>query len=165
MPQDDALREQVTIEPGRPADADRAVEITREAFDGVSIDQAIERAIGRGGELSWQDVKGLQVRREFQTAPQHCFVARLGGKLVGYVSCDIDAAASRGRISNLAVDRSCRGQGVGRLLILRALDHFRGLGLKQAKIETLATNEIGQHLYPSCGFVEVVRQVHYAMKL
>ena len=34
-----------------------------------------------------------------------------------------------------------------------------------ARIETLAHNEIGQHLYPSLGFEEVARQVHFAMDL
>jgi hypothetical protein len=34
-----------------------------------------------------------------------------------------------------------------------------------AKIETLEQNKIGQHLYPSAGFVEVARQIHYAMAL
>jgi hypothetical protein len=32
-------------------------------------------------------------------------------------------------------------------------------------IETMAGNEVGQHLYPSCGFTEVARQIHFAMKL
>ncbi len=26
-------------------------------------------------------------------------------------------------------------------------------------------DEIGQHLYPACGFVEVARQVHFARRL
>jgi hypothetical protein len=34
-----------------------------------------------------------------------------------------------------------------------------------AKIETLEQNLIGRHLYPSLGFVEVARQIHYAMPL
>ncbi len=46
-----------------------------------------------------------------------------------------------------------------------AIACFRSEGLQQAKIETLATNEVGQHLYPKLGFQEVVRQVHYIMKL
>jgi ribosomal protein S18 acetylase RimI-like enzyme len=32
-------------------------------------------------------------------------------------------------------------------------------------IETMVNNPVGQHLYPSCGFVEAGRQIHYAMKL
>ena len=38
-------------------------------------------------------------------------------------------------------------------------------GLTHAKIETLAQNAIGNHLYPSLGFVEVARQVHFLAKL
>ena len=46
-----------------------------------------------------------------------------------------------------------------------ALEYFRREGLAYAMIETMAQNEVGQHLYPACGFVEVARQVHFAMKL
>jgi hypothetical protein len=34
-----------------------------------------------------------------------------------------------------------------------------------AKIETLEQNSIGRHLYPSIGFIEVARQIHYALPL
>jgi ribosomal protein S18 acetylase RimI-like enzyme len=39
------------------------------------------------------------------------------------------------------------------------------LGLSHARIETLDQNEIGQTLYPSMGFEEVARQVHYCLDL
>jgi ribosomal protein S18 acetylase RimI-like enzyme len=32
-------------------------------------------------------------------------------------------------------------------------------------IETMENNAIGQRLYPSFGFEEVGRQIHYALKL
>ena len=56
-------------------------------------------------------------------------------------------------------------QGVGRRLIEHAVAHFRAAGMTIAKIETLEQNSIGQHLYPSVGFVEIARQIHYAMPL
>ena len=86
-------------------------------------------------------------------------------KDAGYVTGIIDRTASRGTIANLAISGRFQGHGLGTKLIQWALDHFRAEGLQQAKIETLATNEIGQHLYPKLGFQEVVRQVHYIMKL
>ena len=46
-----------------------------------------------------------------------------------------------------------------------ALEHFRSLGLAQARIDTLTCNEVGQHLYPAMGFRELARQVHYVMPL
>ena len=57
------------------------------------------------------------------------------------------------------------GQGIGRALIEHAVEYFQREGMAYAMIETMAQNEIGQHLYPSCGFVEVARQVHFARKL
>ena len=65
----------------------------------------------------------------------------------------------------LVVSGPARGQGVGRSLIEHALAFFRAQGLRLARIETLAHNEVGRHLYPSAGFVEVARQVHYVMPL
>ncbi len=156
--------ERIEIVPAKPADADAAAAITREAFKGVSIDQAIQKALGRAA-ANWQDIKSREVRTELERTPQNCFVAKLDGRTVGYVTTRVDAYASRGQIANLAVEASCRGRGVGRQLLQRALEHFRSLGLKQAKIETLVTNPIGQHLYPEVGFREVVRQIHYAMRL
>lgn len=73
--------------------------------------------------------------------------------------------ASRGTIANIAVSSSCRGEGIGRKLIMHSLSRFKELGLHHAKIETLACNEAGQHLYTSIGFREVARQIHYAMPL
>lgn len=159
------MAEDIVIEPATPADAEAAAEITREAFNGVSIDQAIEKALGPAGGRSWQDIKADQVRREVQRRPEHCFVARSAGRVVGYVTNHVQEDASRGTIANLAVEKSFRRRGIGRGLILSSLEHFRSLGLRQAKIETLSTNPAGQHLYPAVGFKEVVRQIHYVMSL
>ena len=77
----------------------------------------------------------------------------------------LDADTGVGLIPNLAVDATVRGQGIGRRLIAHALEHFRRQGATHARIETLDQNEVGQNLYPSMGFQEVARQIHYCMKL
>ena len=145
--------------------ADAAAELTAEAFDGVSIDQACERVTGAPALRSWQDIKADVVRKEFTETPHWCFMALMGEKLVGYVTTVPDPKNGKGLIYNLAVDKSIRGQGLGRKLIDRAVESFREQGFIQARIETLDTNPVGQHLYPSCGFTEAIRQIHYAMKL
>jgi ribosomal protein S18 acetylase RimI-like enzyme len=63
------------------------------------------------------------------------------------------------------VDSNAQGRGIGRNLIERAIEYCRGEGMAYVMIETMANNVVGQHLYPSCGFVEVGRQIHYAMKV
>jgi ribosomal protein S18 acetylase RimI-like enzyme len=70
-----------------------------------------------------------------------------------------------GWINNLAVAAELRGQGLGRRLIEHALDHFRAHGMTVARIETLEQNPVGRHLYPSVGFQEIARQIHFAMPL
>ena len=77
----------------------------------------------------------------------------------------IDCETRIGWIHNLAVEDGLRGQGLGRRLIEHALDHFRRCGMTVARIETLDQNPIGQHLYPSLGFREIARQIHYAVPL
>jgi ribosomal protein S18 acetylase RimI-like enzyme len=92
-------------------------------------------------------------------------IVLIGGKVVGYVTVHCQKPVLRGQVRNLAVAKAHRGEGIGRRLIARALEHFRQAGMEQARIETLATNPVGQRLYPSMGFQEVARQIHYAMRL
>ena len=79
--------------------------------------------------------------------------------------CRCDCETRIGWIHNLAVAAGVRGGGLGRRLIEHALAHFRAGGMTVAKIETLEQNAVGRHLYPAVGFIEVARQVHYAMPL
>lgn len=156
--------QEIVIRPFRVEDTEPVVAITAEVFAPVCIDAHIEKMFGRPA-ASWVDVKGAAVRQELKANPDGCFVADMGGKVVGYVTTAINAPASRGVIPNLAVTAVCQGRGIGRKLLQTALDYFRGKGLAQAKIETLACNDVGGHLYPSLGFKEVVRQIHFVMSL
>ncbi len=156
--------ENVQIRPFRSRDTDRIIEITRQVFGPYSIDALIEKHLGRFG-AGWQDIKADEVRRELKASPESCFVAVESDRVVGYVTTAVNRSASRGWIANLAVSADCQSSGIGRQLLAHAIDFFRGESLALAKIETLACNEAGRHLYPSLGFQEVVRQIHYAMKL
>ncbi len=156
----------VTIRPFRNDDLPRIKEITVEAFEPVSIDRNIEQQIGgpiNGRDWRWRKAKHI----DFDAArePEGIFVAEDHGQIVGYITTWHDAEAGVGNIPNLAVAAEHRGEGIGRLLIQHALDHFRSLGLKYARIETLDQNPVGQKLYPSLGFQEVARQIHYGMRL
>ena len=156
------MKDTIRIRPFRAEDAGSIVRLTGAVFATASIDARIQ---ARFGGTSWKRIKGAVVRQEVERHPQGCFVAVRANRVVGYVTTTINPLAKRGTIANLAVAAACQGQGVGRRLIGRALRHFRQLGLRQAKIETLATNAAGQRLYPAMGFQEVVRQIHYAMAL
>lgn len=148
-----------------PEDLEVLRRLTVEGFDGVSIDQNIEKRFGIINDRDWRWRKARHIDADAAANPSGLFVAEDNARIVGYISTQIDREAGIGLIPNLVVASDYRGQGLGRQLIAHALDYFRSLGLTHAKIETLDQNPIGQHLYPACGFVEVARQIHYVMAL
>jgi len=149
----------------QPSDLDELKRMTVEGFEGIAIDQNVERALGVVGKHDWRWRKARHVDEDVAANPDGVFVAEEDDKALGYISTRLDRDAGKGRIPNLAVDKAAQGRGIGRQLIGHALDYFRREGMAFAMIETMANNPIGQHLYPSCGFVEAGRQIHYAMKL
>ena len=153
------------IRPYRSDDMPALKAITVAAFDGVSIDQGIERLFGpiNGHDWMWRKSRHLDVDVARDT--DGIFVAEVDGRVVGGITTWRDEEAGIGHIPNIAVDSEFRNRGIGRQLIEHALNHFRRHGLTHAKIETLAQNSVGQHLYSSLGFREVARQIHLVTDL
>jgi ribosomal protein S18 acetylase RimI-like enzyme len=155
----------MTLRPYLPADLETMIRITLEGFDGTAIDQHVERLCGVINGHDWRWRKGKQIEEDCEVNPAGVFVAEEDGRVLGYITTRVDREAGKGRIPNLAVDASAQGKGIGRRLIEHALDYFRAEGMAVAVIETMSNNSKGQHLYPSCGFEEIARQIHFAMKL
>lgn len=153
------------IRPFEPSDTEPLRAILVDSFDGVSMDQNIERRLGPVGEHDWRWRKGRHHDDDIRRDSAGIFVAVVNDTPAGFVSTWIDAESGVGFIPNLAVHRDHRGQGIGRQLLEFAINHFRESGLSLARIETLDQNEVGQHLYPSVGFKEIARQIHFAIKL
>ncbi len=152
------------IRPYQSSDLEVLKRITIAGFEGIAIDQNVETALGVLNGHDWRWRKARHVDDDVSANPAGVFVAD-DGTVLGYISTRLDYEAGKGRIPNLAVDRAARGRGIGRLLIEYALDYFRREGMTFVMIETMENNPVGQHLYPSCGFVEAGRQIHFAMKL
>jgi ribosomal protein S18 acetylase RimI-like enzyme len=149
----------------RPDDLEALRALTTDAFQGVSIDYNIEKQFGPINGRDWRWRKARHIDADVAANPEGVFLAEEDGVVLGYVTTRVDREAGLGQIPNLAVSAAARNRGLGRQLIEYALDYFRSLGLSHAKIETLDQNPIGQHLYPSCGFKEVARQIHFVMDL
>lgn len=155
-----------TIRPYADGDLPLMIEITCEAFEPVSIDRNIEEHVG--GSINgkdWRFRKSLQIEFDVVRQPGGVFVAEASGQIVGYITTFHDVEAGVGFIPNLAVAAGHRGQGLGRRLIEHAVSHFRDLGVTYVRIETLEQNEAGQSLYPSLGFEEIARQIHYGLRI
>ena len=149
----------------QPSDLTEIKRMTVEAFDGIAIDQRVEEQLGVLHGQDWRSRKARHIDDDVEANPAGVFVAEEDGRLLGYITTRLEPAIGKGRIPNLAVIPEARGQGVGRHLIEHALDYFRREGMSFAMIETMAYNEVGNHLYPACGFVEIARQVHFARRL
>ena len=156
---------EVTIRKCRPEDVEAIVEITLLAFDGVSIDQNIERKFGLLGGKDWKFRKGTAVRREVESNPDGVLVAEVDGKVVGYITTWANPETKIGHIPNFAVHPDFQGRGIGRRLLEAALRLLRERGMEMAKIETLEQNLVASKFYPKMGFVEVARQIHYVKPL
>jgi ribosomal protein S18 acetylase RimI-like enzyme len=150
----------------RESDRESIRQLTVEGFGNVSIDANIQHQFGTLAGHDWQWRKARHVEQDLDAPGAAVLVAQDDqGQIVGYITTRIDRESGIGMIPNLAVCAAQRGTGIGRLLIESALELFREEKLELARIETLEQNAIGQHLYPTCGFVEVARQIHYALLL
>jgi len=155
----------IVIRAFEPQDLPELRRITVESFGSVAFDEMLEQRYGLWNERDWKARKADHIDDDCAANPTGCFVATQGDRIVGYITTRLDRINSIGRIPNLAVVADLRGHGLGRQLIQHAQAYFRNEGMALAKIETMASNPIGQSLYPSCGFEEVARQVHFTMRL
>ena len=148
----------------KPEDLDTIKEITVICFEGVSIDHNIEKTFGQFAETDWKARKAAHMDDDAAVNPEGIFVWEEDGKVIGYITTRLFHDALIGQIPNISVLPGHQGKGIGKAL-MKAFDYFEAQGMKVAKIETLDQNDIGQNFYPSTGFKEVARQIHYAMPL
>lgn len=148
-----------------PDDLERLRQITVEAFAGIAIDQMIEGRYGLIKGIDWRSRKAKHVDADAAREPEGIFVAEIDGVAVGWVSSWTDPEAGMGYIPNIAVADGYRGQGIGRKLLEHVLEVLRERGMSHVRIETLAENAVGEHLYTSLGFEEITRQIHFIKEL
>ena len=126
----------------------------------------MERTLGAFGSGDWKTRKLSAIAEDCEIQPESVFVAVDTVDFpVGYVTTRLSASSGIGWIPNLAVDPAHQRYGLGRALLEHAISYFRENGMEVAKIETLEQNQVGKQFYPSLGFREVGRQIHYAMRL
>jgi ribosomal-protein-alanine N-acetyltransferase len=104
----------------------------------------------------------------YRRYPETFVVAEEDGKIVGYIMCRIEmglsnfglsGVAKKGHVVSVAVLPEHRRKGVGKALVLKALDGMRGYGSKQCYLEVRVTNQEAISLYKKLGF-EVARAIH-----
>jgi len=80
--------------------------------------------------------------------------AKVVGFTVGTVEREIPIYRIEqfGFIHDLWVEEQYRHEGIGRQLVMAAVERFAAMGMKQVRCDTAAPNEAARKLFASCGF-------------
>ncbi len=129
--------------------------IRRMTLADVSAVQAIEQATFA---TPWTEADFVREMTENRCA--RYLVAEADGCVIGYAGawCILD----EGHVTNIAVTRSRRGQGVGGELLNRLMRYAANLGVQYLTLEVRRGNAVAQALYQKAGFQSVgVRKRYY----
>lgn len=83
------------------------------------------------------------------------------GQPLGYVSCHLDPVRKAGQIGLVGVTAEVRGKGIGKNLILAALDWFKTHQVREVTVIAQGNNQPAQRLYQQCGFLSRNLQLWY----
>lgn len=78
------------------------------------------------------------------------YTAVSGDNVLGYIGTYI--VADESYVTNVAVTESARGRGIGKALVMRALENSKGNGASFLSLEVRLSNTPAISLYKSCGF-------------
>jgi N-acetylglutamate synthase len=107
----------------------------------------------------WKKAEGLCVVEEDSRAGIRlylsrnkglCFVALVGGRIVGTVLCGHDGR--RGILRHLAVLRSQRRKGIGRALVARSLAALAAQGVTKCNLYVMKDHPAGQKYWEHLGY-------------
>jgi len=136
----------VTIRRAKWADLHRVLEVERAVFGRESYSSATFLA------HALRDWKGFFVSETDE------------GEITGYVLARVSfglLTGRRGGITSIAVAKARQRSGLGRQLLLHALEHLRGRGAEEVDLEVGITNRPAQALYESLGFARDRTLPHY----
>ena len=97
---------------------------------------------------------------EMNNVAARYLVAEKDGRVIGFAGAWIILDESH--ITNIAVYKGERGQGIGRKLTEGLMQYLSNLGAAYATLEVRKSNEVAQNLYKSLGFIKLgVRKRYY----
>ena len=86
-------------------------------------------------------------------------VAEDNGQVVGYAGAWM--IFEEAHITNVAVEKNRRGQGIGRALMVALMQYAANLGVQYMTLEVRRSNLTAQALYQSLGFIQLSVRKHY----
>lgn len=92
------------------------------------------------------------------------FVTEKNKRIAGFLGLWSDKANMCARITLIAVNKRCRGRGIGRVLVSESVEYARGK-LKTVFVKTQANNKRAVSLYKKLGFKPVLHDKIFCKKL
>lgn len=124
------------------------MQIIIETMDENSIDDILKIS-NLSFPVSWSRTSFY---KELKNPLAHYIVAKNDNKVIGFMGVWI--IVDEGHITNIAVDPSYRGKGVGNLLLKGMLDYCKSKNVIAMTLEVRASNIVAQNLYKKYGFIE-----------
>ncbi|HTO73886.1 MAG TPA: GNAT family N-acetyltransferase [Gemmatimonadales bacterium] len=121
----------------------------------------LEYAAERGLDLGFQgfDEEVATLPGKYSPPDGTLLLARLDGAPVGCVGVRPDSPGIA-ELKRLYLRSAARGSGLGRALVLRAMDWARGAGYRSIRLDTVPGMEVAQQLYRALGFREIEAYRH-----
>jgi len=109
-----------------------------------------------------EDLYSTWITLESQGRAQVVLVATsTANRPLGYISCHLEAARQEGQIGLVGVSPEVRGKGIGKGLVMAAMDWYRLKGARAVTVVTQGRNRAAQCLYQQCGFLSRDLQLWY----
>ncbi len=109
-----------------------------------------------------EDLYSTWITLETQGCAQVVLVAASAvNQPLGYVSCHLDPIRRDGQIGLVGVSQEVRGKGIGKSLVLAAIDWYQTQGAHAVMVVTQGNNRAAQRLYQQCGFLSRDLQLWY----
>jgi GNAT superfamily N-acetyltransferase len=103
-----------------------------------------------------------RLRRMARTGVDRVMVAVVEGRVVGFAGVTyawlFHADVPTARLMSIAVDESCRGQGVGRRLVEASVDQARAWGCDRVELTSRLENAGAHGFYETVGFTHVSKK-------
>jgi ribosomal protein S18 acetylase RimI-like enzyme len=83
------------------------------------------------------------------------FAAEVGAEVIGHLWLSLrspEDVAGQAWIFDIEIDEARRGQGLGRQLMLAAMDKAKAMGCTSIKLNVFGGNDVAIRLYQSLGF-------------
>ena len=149
------------IRPAQPADIPNLFHLIENVSDfHKSLDVDRYNFLPNQGQLyeKWLHKLLLDSSHLCLVAESNSSESKVSPQLVAYLIATVELEIpiyhlkEYGYIHDLWVEETYRRQGIARQMVMKTLEHFQQLGVKQIRLNSLVDNDAAFKLYASCGF-------------